>query len=221
MRNEQLLKDASSTIKIALADNQQIFRKGLSTLLNEVENVDVVLEVNNGKDLLTRIKACKPDVIILATNMPDMCGLETTKNLRKFYPPAKIIVLSDYTEKATILNLIENGAHGFLHKNYDIDQILEGIYTICKNGYYLNETISKMMFDHTIQKQAPQKNVLSKREIEIVVLLSKELKNAEIADKLFINIRTVERHRENIRIKLNAKNLSGILMYAVKHNLLA
>ncbi|MCW3104310.1 MAG: response regulator transcription factor [Bacteroidetes bacterium] len=222
MRKDQTrTPDRRSSIRVAIADNQTIFRKGMSSLLNETETVKVVSESNNGRELLLKVKKEEPDVILLDANMPVMCGIETTANLKKLHPEVKVLVLSAFNDRKQIIRLIKNGAHGFLLKDTSIENVLEGIYAVMNNGYYLNKMMSEAMFNvNKVPLSPSSKGILSIREIEIIKLLSQEMKNAEIADKLFINIRTVHRHRENIRIKINVKNVSGIVMYAIKNNLL-
>ena len=207
-------------IRVALADNQNIFRKGMESLLKEGENISVVLETSNEKDLLNRTEKIQIDVLILDARILVMGGIETTLILKRLYPELKILVIIPDNEKSSIINLLENGANGFILRDAKIEEVFDGINTVRKNGYYLN-TVTTSLFnnDSSIVSQA-EKPALSKRELEIIKLLSLEMKNSEIAEKLFINIRTVQRHRENIRAKINVTNVSGILMYAVKNNLL-
>jgi DNA-binding NarL/FixJ family response regulator len=211
-------------INVALADNQTIFRKGLISLLNGTGNIKVTSDAENGKNLLDQIRKKRPDVIILDIDMPVMNGIETTKILHKDYPDVKILILSIQINKAMIIEFIESGAHGFLLKDMSVDKVLEGIHSVRTSGYYLNDMISKIMIGSSLKNKKIQTSScsvkLTSREIEIIKLLSQALGNSEIAKKLFITARTVQRHRENIRIKINVKNVNGVLMYAVKNNLL-
>lgn len=211
-------------IRLGIVDDQPLFRKGLISLLKEFDEIKVVFEANNGRELLDEAAKKQPDVILLDLEMPVMDGVESTAALKSKYPGIKILILTMHNDDAMVLHLIEKGAHGFLLKDTNIETIVEAIYSIKENGYYFNDRVSKIMVSGLVKSNKIQpsfnKVKLSAREIEVIRLLSQELKNPEIADRLFINVRTVERHRENILRKINAKNSIGIIMYAVKNHLL-
>ncbi|MCW3104787.1 MAG: response regulator transcription factor [Bacteroidetes bacterium] len=212
------------SVKLAIVDDQPLFRKGLAALLREFPDIKVIFEAGNGKELLTELEKAKPDVILLDLDMPGMDGIKTTETLKQKFPDVKIIVLTMHSGDMMVLHLIEKGAHGFLLKDTTIEVIREAIYSVRDNGYYFNDRVSKIMVSGLVKSNKIKPSFktvnLSEREIQVIRLLSQEYKNSEIAEKLFINIRTVDRHRENILKKIKAKNAIGIIMYAVKHNLL-
>lgn len=211
-------------IRLGIVDDQPLFRKGLISLLKEFEEIKIILEASNGEELLTEITKKQPDVILLDLEMPIMDGIRTTAALKEKYPEIKIIILTMHHDEAMVMHLIDKGAHGFLLKDTTIETIVEAIYSVRENGYFFNDRVSKIMVSGLVKSNKIQpsfnKVKLSAREIEVIRLLSQELINPEIAERLFINTRTVERHRENILRKINARNSIGIIMYAIKNNLL-
>ncbi|HEY0030794.1 MAG TPA: response regulator transcription factor [Bacteroidia bacterium] len=214
----------TKSIKLAIIDDQALFRNGIVSLLRDYKEMEVVIEASNGMELLAQVETGKPDIILLDLEMPVMDGIKATELLKDKYPGIKILILTGHNDEAMVLHLIEKGAHGFLMKDTNIEIIIEAIHSIKENGYYFNDRVSKIMVGGLVKRKKinPFFNnaKLSDREIEVVRLISKEFKNSEIADKLFINIRTVDRHRENILRKINARNSIGLVMYAVKNNLL-
>jgi two-component system response regulator DegU len=212
------------SIKLAVVDDQHLFRKGLISLIKEFEELDIVVEATNGNELVEKLKTKKPAVVLLDLEMPGMDGIETTEYLQRKYPEIKILILTMHNEEEIILHLIEKGAHGFLLKDQPIETLVDAIYAVIENGYYFNDHISKVMVKGLVRtnkiKPSFHEARLSDREIEVVKLICKEYTNKEIADKLFISVRTVDGHREKILQKTKAKNTAGIVMYAIKNNLL-
>jgi two-component system response regulator DegU len=212
------------SIKLAVVDDQPLFRKGLISLIKEFDQFDVIIDASHGQKLIEQLENENPDVILLDIEMPVMNGIQTTEYLRKKYPGIKILILTMHNEEEIIHNLIEKGAHGFLLKNSDLEIIIEAIHSVITNGYYFNDSVSKTMVKELVsnEKIKPifQTANLSRREIEVIQLICKEFTNREIAVQLFISARTVDGHREKILNKINAKNTAGIVMYANKYNLL-
>jgi two-component system, NarL family, response regulator DegU len=210
--------------KIAVVDDQCLFRQGLISLLKEYDKLDVIIEASNGKELLEKMKVKQPDVVLLDLEMPLMDGIETTVSVKSRYPKVKIIILTMHTDDEFIIHLLEKGASGFLPKDKDIEVVVDAIYSVLEKGYYFDERISKAMVKGLVKTKKTNPSFtahhLSEKEIVIVNLICKEYTNKEIADKLFISPRTVDTHRENILLKTGAKNTAGIVMYAVKNNLL-
>lgn len=209
---------------IAVVDDQVLFRQGLISLLNEFDELKVIIEASTGKDLLEKLREKEPDVVLLDLEMPVMDGIETTIAVKQKYPDVKIIILTMHTDDAFIIHLLEKGASGFLPKDTDIEVLVDAIYSVIENGYYFDEHISKAMVQDLVKTKkvvpAFTAQPLSKREIEIIILICKEYTNKEIANKLILSSRTVDNQRQSILLKTGAKNTAGIVMYAVKHNLL-
>lgn len=209
---------------IAVVDDQYLFRQGLISLLKEYDELDVIMEASNGKELFEKLKGKQPDVVLLDLEMPVMDGIETTIALKSNYPAVKIIILSMHTDDEFIIHLLEKGASGFLPKDKDIEEVVNAIYSVLENGYYFDARVSSAMLKGLVQskKVIPSFSAqhLSEREIVVVNLICKEYTNKEIADKLCLSPRTIDSYRETILLKTGAKNTAGIVMYAVKYNLL-
>jgi DNA-binding NarL/FixJ family response regulator len=211
-------------ISIAIIDDQPLFRKGLIALFKPYRNIQVLFEAGDGNELMEHLETMQPEVLLLDLEMPGMDGIKATELVRNKFPGIRILVLTMHQDEAMVLHLIEKGAHGFLLKDTTIQEISDGIHSLIDNGYYFNDRVSKIMVSGLVKgrkiKPTFNKVKLSEREIEVINLMSKEYKNAEIAKMLFINVRTVDRHRENIMRKINVRNSIGIIMYAVKNDLL-
>lgn len=211
-------------IKLAVVDDHALFRKGFIALLKDFPELDVVIEASNGEELLELLKKKKVDVILLDIQMPVMDGIETAARLQFNNGDTKIIMITSHNEDEFINHLISKGVNGFLLKNQDIEVVVDAIYGVIENGYYFNDKVSKAMVKALVQNGqiTPSfiKKTLTTRELEIIRLISKELTSKEIAEKLFISPRSVDGHKERILEKTKAKNSIGIIMYAIKHQLL-
>lgn len=212
-------------INVAVVDDQQIFRKGIISLLSEYKDINVVFEASNGQELLDKMKEriTPTHVILLDIEMPVVDGIEATIKLKHRYPETKIIILTMHDEEEMIVHLIEKGAHGFLAKNEDFEKVIDAIYAVKENGYYFSEKVSKAMVSGLVKnkKISPYflSNELSDKEHEIVVLICREFTNKEIGEKLDLSVKTINNYRLEIGKKIGAKNTAGIVMYAVKKGL--
>ncbi len=216
-------RNKEEKIKIAVVDDQQLFRSGMISLLKEFEELDVMMEAANGKEFVEMLKKKKPDVVLLDIEMPEMDGADVTTYLNKKYPQIKIIILTMHDDEEFVLHLVENGAHGFLLKDSDIETVVDAIYAVMDDRYYFKENISALLAKGLAKSAKTKPSFieadLTEREIEVVKLICKEYTNKEISEKMGISLRTVDGHREKILQKTGAHNTAGIVMYAVKHNL--
>ena len=211
-------------IKVAVVDDQHLFRSGLISLLKEFDELEVMIEAGNGKEFLEIIKKRKPDVVLLDVEMPEMDGADVTIYLNKKFPLIKIIILTMHDDEEFVLHLVENGAHGFLLKDSDIETVVDAIYAVMDGRYFFKENISallaKGLFKNAKTKPGFSDTDLTDREIEVIRLICKEYTNKEISEKMGVSLRTIDGHRERILQKTSAHNTAGIVMYAVKHKLL-
>ena len=213
-------------IKILLADDHLLFRDGIKSLLNDVDNIEIIEEVANGKELLEKLITTSPDIIIADISMPSMSGIEATKIITKEYPDIKVLILSMHNDEEFILNSIKSGAKGYLPKDTGRDELLKAIYAISNGEEYYNKDISDTILKGIIKKAKSESKLLNKiptltnREIEIIKLVAEGFINKEIADKLFISIRTVDSHKNNIMQKLKLKSTVDLVKYAIKNNLI-
>lgn len=213
-------------IRIALADDQQLFRKGLAMLLRDMAGARVVLECANGQELLTALTDTPVDVVLLDLEMPVMNGVETMGRIRKDYPAVKVIVLSSHEEDKFVIQLMELGANGYMLKTAAPDEIDMAIRSVAENGYYFSDRIGHVKL-HGLVKDKRVKPVfneidpLSERELEVLRAICKELTTAEIAEKLFVSPRTVDFHRNNLLLKTGARNAAGLVVYAMTKGIYA
>ena len=209
---------------IAVVDDQYLFRQGLISLLKEYDEFDVIMEASNGKEFLDKLRAKQPHIVLMDLEMPVMDGIETTIALKKEFPNVKIIILTMHNDEEFIVHLIEKGANGFLPKDTDIEVVVDAINSVLENGYYFDDRISKAMVKGLVRTKKVKPSFtdqhLTEKEMTVVKLICKEYTNKEIAEKLCLSPRTIDSYRENILLKTKAKNTAGIVMYAVKHNLL-
>lgn len=214
-------------ITVSIADDQSLFRKGLVSLLRTLPGIEVTSEASNGKEILEALEATsiQPMVILLDIKMPVMDGYETTQVLRKRFPEIKIIILTNHTEDRFILNLLESGAHAYLFKDAEPEELELSIQRVVSDGFYFSPAIYQLIQDYSKNRKASSLtkstlNPLTTREIEVLKLICQELSTEEIADTLFISKRTVEGHRNNLLLKTGAKNMAGLVIYAVKNNVI-
>ncbi len=211
-------------IRLAIADDHLLFRQGLAALLRDYDELKVVIEASNGLSLLGSLKDKKVDVAIVDYEMPDMDGLETTRQIRLKYPDIKIISLTMHNSSELILQLLDKGTNGFLLKDFDSERVVDAIYAVLENGYYFNDHISKDML-HQVMKNKILKpkfgmSLLSEKEIQMIRLICEEKTSKEISDIMNISPRTVEGIRSKIISKINVKNTAGIVLYAIKNNII-
>lgn len=211
-------------IKLALADDHTLFRQGLTALLNDYEELKVVTEVPNGLELIQSLKEKPVDVAIIDYEMPEMDGMETTRQIRLKYPNTKIIALTMHNSEELIVQLLNKGTNGFLLKDFDAEKVVDAIYAVLENGYYFNDHISKDMLHHMMKKKKLKPRFgaasLSDKELQIIRLICQEKTNREMSEILNLSPRTVEGARAKIISKINVKNTAGIVLYAIKNNII-
>ena len=214
-------------IKVALADDQQLFRDGLAKIIKAVPDFELVIEAGNGKIFLDELQQSDviPDIALIDMHMPEMNGVELNDILQKKYPYIKVIILSVYDQERFISKMIQSGACGYLTKNCETDELITAIKTTFKTGFYFNnDTLQAMrkVGNHKATDIRSLNNVpieLSSREMEILQLICKEFTNAEIGTQLFISPRTVEGHRNNLLAKAGCRNTAGLVIFAIKNEL--
>lgn len=213
-------------IKLTIADDHSLFRKGLSSMIMECHGIDLIHEAANGRELIDSIEQENrvPDVILMDLKMPQMDGIEATKYLKAVHPDIKIIVLSMYDDDKFIIHMIESGANGYLLKNADADEVQNSIHAVMTNGYYFNDHVSTALLKGLVRKKkiVPSFNNkihLTAREFEVLKMICDQMTNVEMAKKLCLSARTIEGYRKKLLVKIGAKNTAGLVMYAVKNNL--
>ena len=211
-------------IKVDIADDEALFRKGMKLILDSQSELEVVLEAENGKDLLDQLSQTKelPDILLLDLKMPEMNGIEAAKILQKDYPTLKTIVLSTHFSRAFIINMIELSAVAYLPKNSLPAEVVETIEAVYKNGFYYNSEVLAIIRENIISKKKPKAQFsldLTSREKEVLQLICEQCTAPEIAEKLFISPRTVDGHRNNLLLKLDCRNVAGLVVFALQHQI--
>jgi DNA-binding NarL/FixJ family response regulator len=211
-------------IKVAIADDHKIFRKGVILSLRPFTNIKFVMEAENGNELIEGLAAADPDVILMDLRMPGKDGIETTKVVSKQFPQMHIIILSMYEDERFVSHLMENGANGYLLKNAEPNEIRRAIMDVHEKGYYLNSFVNRILLKkaHSKQKVVPSLNneiTLSDKEKDVLKFICMEFTAQEIAQKMDISPRTVEAIKDRLMERFGSKNTAGLVFFAVKNNL--
>ncbi len=208
--------------KVFLVDDHTLFRNGLKLLIDNSKVAKVVAEASSGVDFLDQINKYQDTIIFMDIQMPKMNGIEATKIALEKYPHLKIIALTMFGEDEYYYQMIESGVKGFLLKNTDIDEVLEAIETVAKGENCFSKELLYSIIKNLSQTKSSDFNDpnLSDREIEILQLICEGLSNQDIADKLFISKRTVDKHRSNILEKTGSNNTASLVMYSIKKGII-
>lgn len=207
-------------IRVLLADHHPVFRLGIQTLLQQIKDhrVEVVGEVSCGHKAVTETARLQPDIVLLDLTLPDLDGIETTRQILRFLPKTRIIMLAATDDNHTIVECIRAGVAGYVVKTILPYELVKAVLTIAAGQvYFSKETASNNQFDHGQEAFHPSASagpkVLTKRELEILRLVAEEKSNHEIADILYLSPRTVETHKRNMLLKLKMKNVAGLVKY--------
>lgn len=210
-------------IKVLVVDDHQLFREGIVTLLFSAENIEVVAQAEDGLDAIEKAKHYKPDVVLLDITMPRMNGIEATKKLKALMPGIKIVSLSMHSEKQYVKGVLEAGADGYLLKNCTYRQLTDAIQSVYDGKKYLSEDITGMIISGYLEpssSEASEYERLSVREKEIFHLFAEGKSTREIGELLFISVKTVNTHKQNILEKLELKSNTELVKYALKNGLI-
>ncbi len=212
-------------IKVAIADDHKIFRKGVILSLRHYSNLKFVLEAENGEELLNGISQAQPDVVLMDLRMPIKDGIETTKQISKLYPHISVIVLTMHEDERFVNHLMENGAHGYLLKSTDPSEIKKAITDVVSKGFYLNNFVNRILLkkSHNKSRTLPSLNTtldVSEKERNVLNYICMEFTSIEIGEKMHISSRTVESIKEKMMERFGLKNTAGLVFFAVKNNLI-
>ncbi|HRH03458.1 MAG TPA: response regulator transcription factor [Bacteroidia bacterium] len=209
-------------IKIGIADDHLLFRKGIGSILEKNDGLEIVFDAENGKVLIDKLATIPTDVILVDLDMPVLSGGQAIEIIKVKYPKVKILALTLHDHEVIIANIIGKGANGFMLKDDSIEAVIEAIFTVFEKDFYFTPRVQKAI--EKIAEKALKKPIekgidFSIRELEILKLICHENSTREIACKLNTSIRTVEWHKQNMIEKTNTKTTAGIVFYAVKNGL--
>lgn len=207
--------------RIVLADDHRMFRLGIRKILEKDQGIEVVGEAGDGLKLLELLRTVTPDLIILDVSMPNLRGIEATREIKKILPNVKVLILSMHRDKEYVCSAISAGAEGYLLKEDADTDLFAAIEKIRREGHFISPLLaSELTFDvlqtHLKGRTTAEAEPLSTREREVLKLIAEGLSNKEIADLLSISVRTVENHRANIMKKLNLKTTAHLTKYAIR-----
>ncbi len=208
-------------IKIFIVDDHEIFRNGLKLVFSKNQEIDIVGEAESGEDFLQKMELVEFDVVLMDIKMPGINGIETTKRAIAKNPNLKVLVLSTFGEEEFLHQIINVGAKGFSLKNVDKQTLFDAISLIYGNQNYFSPELLPFFTNKYINPDKNEKSelILTKRELEILELISEGFTNGEIAEKMFISKRTVDTHKNNLISKTGSKNIVSLLIYAIKNKL--
>lgn len=206
------------SIRVLLVDDHTVLRDGLKSLLDYETDIDVIGDASNGREAIAAVEALNPDIVITDISMPGLNGIESVRILRHNHPHLKLIILSMHASQEYVVQALQAGANGYVVKQADASEVLAAIRAVMTGGAYLSPTVSKYLIDDylshtTVEMTGPK---LTTREREVAQLLAEGNSTRTISEVLTISIKTVETHRMNIMKKLNAKNQTDIIRYALK-----
>lgn len=212
-------------IKVAIADDHQIFRKGVILSMRSYTEFKFVLEADNGEDLLAHLREANPDVVLCDLKMPVKDGIDTTKQITKDFPHIRVIILTMYEDERFVGHLMDCGAAGYLLKSTDPSEIKKAILEVMRTGFYLNPFVNKILIkkNYSRQKFNPSLTteiLVTDREKEVLTLVCMEYTAAEIAQKMDISSRTVEAIKDRMMERFGVKNSVGLVFYAMKNQLI-
>ncbi len=212
-------------IRIALVDDHSLFRRGLKMLLTSHADFEVVAEASSGEEFLGLLDTARPDVVFMDYSMGGISGAEATERALERMPELKVISLTMFGDNAYYSRMATSGAKGFLLKDSEFDEVVEAVRTVCDGGTYFSalllESLSHSLHsvEGSVMESIDERDMLSEREVEILVGICQGLSTQEIADKHFISKRTVDKHRANILEKSGCKNTASLVVYAIKNGL--
>lgn len=213
------------TVRIMLVDDHKMIREGIKTYLAEDDSYKIVGEAENGIDCLEQLESLEVDLVLSDLNMPEMDGLELAKELKSKFPDIKLIALTMMGESQHIKQMLAEGAMGYLLKNCGESEVKLAIQNVMMGGTYYSPEVTNIIMNNIRKvKTKSSSNVamempLTDREKEVLRLILKEYSNQEIADELFISVRTVDAHKRNLLDKTGSKNVAGLVIYAVDRQL--
>ncbi|MBU0763975.1 MAG: response regulator transcription factor [Bacteroidetes bacterium] len=214
-------------ISVLIADDHKMFREGIRSMLEKEKDIEVAGEAENLDGILQSMNEYQADVVLMDITMGETCGIEATKVVIDHYKDVAVLALSMHSDKKYILEILEAGAKGYILKNAGKEEMLNAIRSVARGDGYFSSEVSSKLIEHLSNQGASEKKgkseneiPISDREKEVLRLIALDYSNPEIAEKLFISIRTVDTHKRNLLEKLGAKNTAGLVKYAMRKGII-
>ncbi len=214
-------------ITIAIADDHKIFRDGIKMALSAKPDLKMLWEAEDGKDLIHKMNIKKPDVLLMDIRMPEIDGINAIPLLRKEHDDVKIIVLTMYDDQQMISKIMEMGANAYLTKTTDPDEIYQAILTCMNDNFYFNQLVNNAVMGKLMQKKNVRHHfgsaapiTFSEKEIKILQLIAEDKSTDEISKIIFLSPRTIETIRQNMKNKIGAKTIGGLITYGMRHKMI-
>lgn len=213
-----------ANIRIAVVDDHEIVRDGVKMLLEDEPGFQIAFEAETGKEAVELCKKEEPDLVIMDITMPEMDGIQATKIIKNNYPDIKILALTMLSEDQHIRKMIKAGASGYILKSSGKNELIKAINSIMEGNHYFSDGATKAILQELVNpvvtksKDDDEVNI-TERELEVLKLIVDEYTNQEIAEELFVSVRTVDAHRRNLLQKTGVKNTAGLVKYALKNKL--
>jgi DNA-binding NarL/FixJ family response regulator len=212
-------------IKVSIADDHKIFRDGIKMALKDREYLKILWEAEDGRDLMHKLKLKQPDVLLMDIRMPEVDGVNAIGMIRKEYDDIKIIVLTMYDDQEMITKMMEMGANAYLTKTTDPEEIYQAILTCMNDDFYFIDLVNKAVLLKLQHKKAvkqfyPNPVKFSEKELKILKCIAEDKTTEEISKEVFLSPRTIETIRQNMKQKVGAKTIAGLVMYAMRNKLL-
>ncbi|RIV20051.1 DNA-binding response regulator [Fibrisoma montanum] len=211
-----------------LVDDHSIVRDGIRLLLEQAEGLEIVDEANDGEEALEKLKAQRPDVVLMDISLPGMSGIQTTQVISRLYKGVRVLMLSMHNNEDYILRSVEAGAYGYILKDSSSDEMVKAIRTIASGEKYYSSPVATIILNGYMQQlkkgekhgRAQRQSRLSKKEREILQFLVEGMSSREIAEKLQLSVRTVDNHRANMMRRLQVRNAAELVRMAVEDKLI-
>lgn len=213
-------------IRVMIADDHNMFVEGIESILEGHDHIQVVSKVYTGNEVFEKMPTVHPDVILLDINLPGLNGLEVCQRLSKEYPDVKVLALSMHNEESFVTEILKYGAQGYILKNTGKKELISAIETIHSGQSYFSEEVTETIMKSLVNQRTGTKKTaslapkISRREKDVLELIMKEFTTQEIADTLFISLKTVESHRRSLLTKLNVRNTAGLVRVAIENQLI-
>ena len=215
-----------NTVRILIAEDHTIVRKGLCSILKNEKDIDVIGEAENGKEAIKKVEELTPDVVVMDISMPLLNGLEATRQIKRRFPEVKVLILTVHSNEEYISEILKAGASGYLVKKAAPEELVAAIHAVAQGNSFLSPSISKSVIKKFLQVAGAEaglekSSLLTEREREVLQLIAEGHPTRKIAEMLFISVKTVEAHRSHIMEKLDLHNIADLTRYAVRTGIIS